>query len=80
MKFYDRESELAVLRETAGLSRTVSQFTVILGRRRIGKTTLMLKGAEGTRSVYLFISRKSEPVLCGDIQQTIRESCIDTLG
>ena len=80
MKFYDRESELAVLRETAGLSRTVSQFTVILGRRRIGKTTLMLKGAEGTRSVYLFISRKSEPVLCGDLQQTVRESGIDIPG
>ena len=80
MRFYDRESELAVLRETAELSRTVSQFTVILGRRRIGKTTLMLKGAEGTRSVYLFISRKSEPVLCGDLQQTVRESGIDIPG
>lgn len=40
----------------------------------------MLKGAEETRSVYHYVSRKSEPVLCGDIQQTMRESRIDTLG
>lgn len=56
-----------------------SKSVIILGHR-IGKTTPMLKGAEDTRSVYHFISRKSEPVLCGDVQQTIRESRIDTLG
>lgn len=80
MRFYDRESELSVLRDTAELSGTVSQFTVILGRRRIGKTTLMLRGAENTRSVYLFVSRKSESVLCGNLQDAVRESGIDIPG
>ena len=80
MRFYDRESELEVLRNTARLSRTTSQFTVILGRRRIGKTTLMIKGAEGTKSVYLFISKKSETVLCSDLMNAVRESGIDIPG
>lgn len=56
-----------------------SKSTVTLGHR-IGKTNLMLKGAEETRSVYHFVSCKSEPVLYGDILQTICESRIDTLG
>ena len=80
MRFYDRESELDVLRRTAELSRTQSQFTVIMGRRRIGKTTLMLRAFEDTRSVYLFISRKSEGVLCADLQNAIRGSGIDIPG
>ena len=80
MRFYGRERELEVLRETARLSVQTSQFTVILGRRRVGKTTLMLKGAEGTRSVYLFIARRSERVLCEDLQRAAAESGIDIPG
>lgn len=80
MDFYGRETELEVLREAAKLSQTTSQFTVVLGRRRVGKTTLMLKGAEGTKSVYLFVSRKSEPVLCADLQRTVTESGIEIVG
>ena len=71
MDFYGRETELEVLKAAAKLSQTTSQFTVVLGRRRVGKTTLMLKGAEGTKSVYLFVSRKSESVLCADLQRTV---------
>ena len=52
MRFYDRETELKVLRDTAAASLENSQFTVVLGRRRVGKTTLMLKGAEGTKSEF----------------------------
>ena len=80
MDFYGRETELEVLRAAAKLSQTTSQFTVVLGRRRVGKTTLMLKGAEGTKSVYLFVSRKSEPVLCADLQRTVTESGIEIVG
>ena len=50
MRFYDRETELKVLRDTAAASLENSQFTVVLGRRRVGKTTLMLRGAEGTKT------------------------------
>lgn len=80
MKFYDREQELARLRDVERLSRSVSQFTVVLGRRRVGKTTLMLKGAEGTRSVYLFISKLEESILCERLQATARESGVDIPG
>lgn len=80
MRFYDREEELRVLRETAELSKTTSQFTIVLGRRRIGKTTLMLKGAEGTKCVYLFISRLAEPLLCERLVSACREGGVDIVG
>lgn len=41
MRFFDREAELEKLREIEELSQEVAQFTIITGRRRIGKTELV---------------------------------------
>ena len=71
MKFYDRENELLKLREIKEQSLENAQFTVITGRRRIGKTQLLLKAAEGTPFLYFFVSRKAEPLLCRDFQEEI---------
>ena len=44
MKFYNREKELALLEKTRQIAFTQhSQMTVLTGRRRIGKTKLILK-------------------------------------
>lgn len=40
MKFYDRENEMTALKKYEKLSNKNSQFIVITGRRRIGKTNL----------------------------------------
>ncbi len=75
MKFYDREKELNTLSETRHVAFSKgSQMTVLTGRRRIGKTKLMLKSCEGTPTVYLFVSRSSELVLCTQFSQAIKES------
>lgn len=76
MKFYDREKELSILADSLKQSKEHACFTVMIGRRRIGKTSLLLKSAQGTRFIYLFITRKSEPLLCAQYQQIIQ----DTLG
>jgi len=47
---------------------------VMTGRRRIGKTALLLKALGGSRSLYLFVSRASEAVLCGQFQQAASET------
>jgi len=39
MKFYDREKEVAFLRDVRQKSEKNARFTVITGRRRVGKTT-----------------------------------------
>jgi len=47
MRFFDRASELADLREIRKRSEDVAQFTVVTGRRRVGKTSLVMKSLEG---------------------------------
>ena len=39
-------------------------MTVITGRRRISKTSLIFKSCEDTPTVYLFVSRSNETDLC----------------
>lgn len=47
-----------------------SQLTVLTGRRRIGKTKLILKSCEKTPTVYLFVRRSNEAALCAQFVQT----------
>ena len=67
MKFYNRESELKELERIRNLSfNDFSRMTVVTGRRRIGKTSLIMKSVEITPTVYLFVGRKNEAVLCSE--------------
>lgn len=78
MKFYNRISELAELRRIQNLSFDVhSRLTVVTGRRRIGKTSLIMKAVEGLPTVYLFIGRKNEATLCSEFIPIIAQS-LDT--
>lgn len=75
MKFYDRTSELAELQRIQNLSfADHSRLTVVTGRRRIGKTSLIMRVVEGTPSVYLFVGRKSEASLCAEFSREISQS------
>ncbi|MDR2009420.1 MAG: ATP-binding protein [Bacteroidales bacterium] len=69
MKFYDRKKELEILKRNQELSKQSSRFTVMIGRRRIGKTSLLLESVKGQKYLYLFVSRKSEPLLCEQFQK-----------
>ncbi|MDR2957646.1 MAG: AAA family ATPase [Coriobacteriales bacterium] len=65
MRFYGRETELEEMDEIRKQAFSDhSRFTVITGRRRIGKTSLILKSLENTEFAYLFVGNKSEAVLC----------------
>ena len=81
MKFYDREKEIAYLRETRDAAQKVARFTVVTGRRRIGKTTLIREAYKDTPFVYLFVARKAESDLCEVYLEEIGEKLgIPTLG
>ncbi len=71
MKFFDRETETALLREIDEKSHHTAQFTVITGRRRIGKTSLVLKAYDGIEFLYFFVSKKAEAELCDDFKNEI---------
>lgn len=73
MKFYNREEELEALNKVRELSfNEHSMFTVLTGRRRIGKTSLIKKSCNNTPTVYLFVSRSNEALLCQSFAEEIR--------
>lgn len=66
MRFFDREKEIKRLLSIEEISHNVAQFTVITGRRRIGKTSLVLEAFKGLPFLYFFVSRKDETELCAN--------------
>lgn len=73
MKFYDREAEIEILRQNEKQAERSAMFTVLTGRRRVGKTSLVTKALEDKLFAYLFVSKDSEAVLCQKFQQTLEE-------
>jgi len=72
MEFYSREEELTFLKKQYVQTDISSTMTVITGRRRIGKTSLSLKYAKNNKYIYLFISKKSELLLCEEFLEEIK--------
>ena len=77
MKFYNRKEELDILNWNLEQSKRSSCFTVMVGRRRVGKTSLLLESIKNEKYLYLFVSRKSEPMLCTQFQQNAGEALGD---
>ncbi len=72
MKFYNREYELEFLAKIAARTAQSAQFTLVLGRRRVGKTRLLHKAFENKKSVYFFVAKKSEAMLCAEYVELIK--------
>ena len=71
MKFYGREKEIEILRSIRADSLNHAQFTVVTGRRRIGKTEL-IRHAYGDRPfLYFFVARRTEKELCDSFRSEI---------
>lgn len=80
MKFFGREEEIATLRAIRENATRNAQFTVITGRRRIGKTSLVLKAYESEPVLYFFVSRKAESLLCEEFRQEVETKLGVKLG
>lgn len=73
MEFFDRENEIQRLREIRRQSQKTAQFTVITGRRRIGKTSLVMRAYGDEPLLYFFVSRSSETELCSEFAAEIKQ-------
>lgn len=81
MIFFDRSEEIASLHEIREIAKNNAQFTVMTGRRRIGKTSLVWKAYEDKPILYFFVARKAESDLCEDYQLEIENKLgIPTIG
>ena len=81
MRFFDRTEEIALLQEILEHSKSNAQFTVVTGRRRIGKTSLVWKAYKNEPILYFFVARKAESDLCMDYLHEIENKLgIPTMG
>lgn len=72
MKFYNREKELRILHNIAVRSQQTAQMTFVVGRRRIGKTSLLIKASQDKTMLYFFVAKKHESLLCDEYVQEIQ--------
>lgn len=73
MKFYDRTEQIQELQDIRKKAfEKHSTLTVVTGRRRIGKTTLIEKAMGEGAYVYFFVGKKSEAILCSEYADEIR--------
>lgn len=72
MKFIGRTDELRILREINALSQSTPQFVVLTGRRRIGKTSLLLEAFDDREMLYFFVNRTNERSLCKDFAEELK--------
>ncbi len=82
MRFFGRKDEIKELQEIRKSSMQNARFTIVTGRRRSGKTSLLLKAYEDVEDMlYFFVARKSEAELCRDFTEEISEKLnIPVLG
>ena len=75
MKFYNRTKELEKLNKIKEISlKQSSQFTLITGRRRIGKTELIKKHLKVHKEfLYFFVTKKTSNTLLTEYTETINK-------
>jgi AAA+ ATPase superfamily predicted ATPase len=72
LKFYNREKEIALLEKIRQKSAETAQMTFVVGRRRIGKTSLLANSFTGKKMVYFFVEKKNEALLCEEFIEEIQ--------
>ena len=72
MKFYNRENELSLLAKIEKQAEKSAQMTFMVGRRRIGKTRLLINAYKDSSCLYFFVAKKSESLLCEEFIEEIK--------
>lgn len=72
MDFFGRTTEIGILRRERELSHKNARFTVVSGRRRIGKTELIGRALDDNSDDYLYLlfGRKNEKALCRELVES----------
>lgn len=73
MKFYNRKKELALFEKIRKRSVNTAQMTVMVGRRRMGKTRLLCKALDNNEYLYFFVAKKDEKLLCEEYVEIVKD-------
>jgi AAA+ ATPase superfamily predicted ATPase len=74
-KFYNREVQVNKLRTISDdIEQSKGRLSVVVGRRRVGKTRLLNEAFQGIaqKHLYLFVSRKSESALVSEFSAILQ--------
>ena len=71
MDFIDRKSEIEKLRSIRARSRNGACWTILTGRRRVGKTSLVMNAFADEPYLYLFVTRSAEADLCSGFKSRV---------
>jgi len=73
MKFYNREEELAYLDKIQNKITQAAYFTILLGRRQVGKTSLIRHYLQSIDlpALYFFVSKKNAPALLEEFTEIL---------
>ena len=73
MNFFGRTEEIAELRRIREISYENARFTLLVGRRRVGKTELVRQALDDGAApyVHLPITRQPEITLCAQLQEEV---------
>ena len=75
MKFIGRNRELEALKRTRlAAKNAASRMTVVTGRRRVGKTTLIRESLQKEKALYLFVQVTSEAQLCAHFTEEAKRT------
>jgi AAA+ ATPase superfamily predicted ATPase len=80
MKFYNRISEITTLQSIEQASVETAQMTMMVGRRRVGKTTLLKNAFSSAPFLYFFVAKKNEVLLCDEFSRAIKENLEFPIG
>ena len=80
LKFYNREKEIATLREIEDRSQTWAQMTMLIGRRRVGKTALLRNAFTSNKVLYFLVTKNMEVLLCDEFVRVANEKLSLSLG
>jgi len=73
VKFYNRKKELALFEKIRKRSVNTAQMTVMVGRRRMGKTRLLCKPLDNNEYLYFFVAKKDEKLLCEEYVEIVKD-------
>lgn len=80
MDFIGREKETEWLRALRAKSERSARFAVVTGRRRIGKTALLLHAFGDAPMLYFFVARQAERELCETFRAEIENKLGEPVG
>jgi len=78
-KFYNRENEIALLKTIEQRTTASAEMTFVVGRRRVGKTELLRQTFNQNKTLYFFVERKNEALLCEEFLQEINRKLDTTI-